>query len=149
MGDIALSWDLGQSEADFSIVDDDLSTDEGMQTAVLLSLSLDRRAEDSDTLPTDSTDKRGWWGDQFAETQGDRIGSRRWLLARTKLTPAILATVEDYDRESLEWLIEDKVVSSIDLDYRIAGNRLNTSITVRRGDGTDVSAFYSHVWDAH
>lgn len=146
-GDIALFWDLSRSEADFAIIDDDLASDEGMQTAVLLSFALDRRAEDSDTLPTDDGDKRGWWGDEFAENQGDKIGSRRWLLARSKLTPAILPTVEAYDRESLEWLIEDQAAASIDLEYEIIGNRLDTSITVRRGDGTEVSAFYSHIWD--
>lgn len=146
VGDIALFWDLGRSEADFAISDDDLVSDEGLQTAVLLSLALDRRAEDSDTLPTDDGDQRGWWGDEFAENRGDKIGSRRWLLARTKLSPAILPTVEAYDRESLQWLIKDQVAASIGLEYEIKGDRLDTKVLVRRGDGTEVAARFDHIW---
>ena len=145
MGDVALFWDLSRSEADFAIVDDDLASEEGLQTAVLLSFAIDRRAEDSDILPTDDGDRRGWWGDEFAENQDDKIGSRRWLLARTKLTPAILPTFEQYDRESLQWLLDDLVAESIDLEYEIVGKRLNTVITVNRGDGT--SSKFDHVWE--
>lgn len=147
MGDVQLFWDLARAEADFAIVDDDLASDEGLQTAVLLSFALDRRAEDSDTLPTDDGDLRGWWGDQFSENPDDKIGSRRWLLARSKLTPALLPTIEAYDRESLQWLIEDQVAASIGLEYEIEGNRLDTSIIVRRGDGTEVSVRFDHIWD--
>jgi phage gp46-like protein len=37
----------------------DLSTDDGLETAVLLSLITDRRAEADDVLPDGGTDRRG------------------------------------------------------------------------------------------
>ena len=72
MGDLALVWE--SDSADLVIVDDDLGADDGLRTAVQLSLFTDRRAEDDDVLPANDGDRRGWLGDEFAEVEGDRRG---------------------------------------------------------------------------
>lgn len=72
----------------------DLVAENTLRTAVILSLFLDRRADDDDVLPNGSNDRRGWWADTVAPmteygiggglASGDRIGSRLWLLSREK-----------------------------------------------------------------
>ena len=92
MSDIGLFWD--RDSADFAIEANDLATDDGLETAVSLSLFTDRRAEDGDALPSGDADRRGWWGDDFPAVDGDRMGSRLWLLARSKQTPDVLERVD-------------------------------------------------------
>ncbi|EON1536179.1 phage GP46 family protein, partial [Escherichia coli] len=63
--------------------------------------------------------------------QNDRYGSRLWLLQRSKLTNQLVQTVRGYIRECLQWMIDDGVVSRIDLDIRRTGiNELGNSITL-------------------
>lgn len=113
MSDIGLFWDDSQGAADFVVSGNDLETDDGLETAVFLSLFLDRRAEDSDELPAGQTDRRGWWADEFSTVEGDRIGSRLWLLARSKDVASVLPLAKQYAEEALQWLIDDLVAESL------------------------------------
>ena len=115
MTDIALRWDDEQGCFDIDLDGTDLRAEEGLQTAVILSLFCDRRALSDDELPTDETDRRGWWGDALL-ADGDRIGSRRWLVwPGQKQLAAIASRVETYDAEALAWLRADQVVSRIEV----------------------------------
>lgn len=143
MGDLALVWE--SDSADLVIVDDDLGADDGLRTAVQLSLFTDRRAEDDDVLPANDGDRRGWLGDEFAEVEGDRFGSRLWLLDRAKVTPDILRRVEEIDREALAWMIEDRVTDRIDVEVEIQGDRLAHAVTVYRPSGP-VTFRFDHAW---
>src|SRR4051812_11864908 len=87
LADLALVWDESNGSADVALIDSDLASDAALETAVMLSLFLDRRAQPDDAPPSgDPNDRRGWWADQFADTEGDLVGSRLWLLDRSKLT---------------------------------------------------------------
>lgn len=108
MSDIALRW--GTAAGDVVVTGNDLLRDDGLDTAVLVSLFTDRRADDSDVLPYDNADRRGWWGDALAD---DRIGSRLWLLGREKERQAVLGLAKSYALEALQWLIDDKVAESV------------------------------------
>ncbi len=145
MGDLALV--LGSGNMDLALVDDDLASDEGLRTAVLLSLFTDRRAAEGDELPGDPEDLRGWWADEFAEVPGDLHGSRLWLLARTKVTEDLAGRVEEIDREALAWLIEDGVADQIDVEIDLVGDRLYHLITIQRPTREPVTFKFSHVWD--
>ena len=110
--DIKLSW-AGWG-ADCSLHAADLLPENELETAVILSLLCDARAHDDDTLPDGGTDRRGWWADSVApEADGDRTGSRLWLLSREKTLPEVLRRARDYAEEALAWLVEDKVASSV------------------------------------
>lgn len=113
MADLALRWDVDQGAADLVFEADDLALDGGLETAVLLSLFTDRRAEEGDPLPTGEQDRRGWYGDALPVVDGDRIGSRLWLISREKQTPSVLSRIEAYAREALAWLVEDQVASKV------------------------------------
>ena len=108
--DIKIRWDIGLMAGDLSVVDEDLESESGLETAVIISLFTDRRARDDDELPDpNNSDKRGWWGDLVAEVADDQIGSRLWLLERAKTTENVLVKAKEYAEESLSWMIEDGV----------------------------------------
>ncbi len=89
-------------------------------------------------------DSEGTW----PAVQNDRYGSRLWLLQRSKLTNQLVQTVRGYIRECLQWMIDDGVVSRIDLDIRRTGiNELGNSITLWRRDGPVMISF-DDLWSA-
>src|SRR5688572_23031344 len=93
----------------------DFKADEGLETAVLISLLTDRRCEPEE-LPDPETDRRGWWGDLFADVEADQIGSKLWLLDRTKQSQETLNAAQEYAEDSLEWLLEDGVAASVTVE---------------------------------
>lgn len=146
MGDFALEWANGS--ADLVKVNDDLKSDEGLLTAVILSLFCDRKAEDDDDLPSEDGNRRGWWGDEFAEKQGDRIGSRRWLLSRSKRIEDTLLDAKEFDEEALAWFIEDHVASRVDVETLFQNGMLVELVTIWRPGKKDPTRFrFAHVWE--
>lgn len=122
--------------SDWLLAPPQLDIDEGLQTALLLSLFTDRRAEDDDVLPDNSGSRRGWWGDSFADVPGDRFGSRLWLLYREKQLPAVLQRARQYAREALRWLLEDGVASQVEVDAEFPrAGVLAIAVTVYRPAG--------------
>jgi phage gp46-like protein len=151
-GDLALTWSNTTADADLSVVasdvDFDLETDRGLATAVLLSLFTDRRAETDDKPPSgDARDRRGWWADEFAVVEGDLIGSRLWLLERSKRGNEVVLRAREYALESLAWMIEDRVVSSIDVEVETTATALVFSVGLQRPGRDPVSFRFAHTWD--
>ncbi|MDL2226540.1 phage GP46 family protein [Deltaproteobacteria bacterium OttesenSCG-928-M10] len=108
MTDLAL---LFTEHGDFDLVIEnrDFLGDEGLQTAVTVSLFTDRVARADDPLPEylpgQKSDRRGWWGDLSRENGRSRpIGSRLWLLFREKELPETVRRAREYAAESLAWL---------------------------------------------
>jgi phage gp46-like protein len=147
MGDIALQWDLDAGGADLYLEDDDLASDEGLRTAVLLSLFTDRRADEADVLPGEDDDRRGWWADEFAAIEGDLFGSRLWLLDRGKILSDTAARAKSFAEEALAWLIEDRVASAIDVQVLIDGHVLSMVVVITRPTGDEATYRFSHVWE--
>jgi phage gp46-like protein len=146
VADLALVWTDGT--LDLVIEDDDVLTDDGLRTAVLISLFTDRRAEADDELPSPDGDRRGSWTDEFEPNEGDRIGSRGWLLGRAKRTADIVPRAEAYAREALAWMVADRVCERIDIDAAVAGQKLTLAITIHRPKSAAVTFRFGHTWDA-
>ena len=113
MADVAVSW--AGFGADLALAGGDLLADDGLQTAVVLSLFTDGLAGEGDTLPDLQGGRRGWWGDALPPVKGDRIGSRLWLLSREKQLPQVLRRAEEYAREALQWLVDDGVARAVEV----------------------------------
>lgn len=124
----------------------DLVAEGSLRTAVILSLFLDRRANDDDILPNDSDDRRGWWADTVApmtdygigggSVSGDRIGSRLWLLSREKQLAGVLDRAQHYAEEALAWLVEDGVATAVSVtasNPRPGWLALTVTISLRDG----------------
>lgn len=90
----------------------DLLQEDTLVSAVIVSLMADRLAAPNE-VPA-GTDRRGWWADAYAQ-EGDRTGSRLWLLQRTKQLPETLQRARTYIGEALQWLVDDGFVDKIDL----------------------------------
>lgn len=114
--------------------------------AVIVSLFTWRRANPDDELP--ATDLMGWWGDSYADVQGDRIGSRLWLLSRTVLTADTVRRAEEYVREALQWLLDDQVATAVHVSAQRAGlSALSVSVLVTRAEsGQVVNLRFADVW---
>lgn len=148
MSDFALQWDPASLAADLSLEANDLKPEGGLRTAILISLFTDRRAEGSDILPDGEIDRRGWWADEFNSTPGDKIGSRLWLLTRSKQEQSVLDRAEEYTREALAWLLEDKVATAVDVAASFLTGRpgLLLTITVHRPNTDPATYRFGTAW---
>lgn len=110
---IALGWD-NTIAGGFLPFDGGFADDDGLGTCVLISLFTDRRATADDGLP--AAERRGWVGDVLADIEGDRIGSRLWLLKREKQTEDVRQRAEEYAAEAVQWMLDDELVTSIEIE---------------------------------
>lgn len=108
MTDLAFVWINGRG--DIAQNGEDMLTDDSLTNDVIISLHTDRRALDSDDIPGDNTDRRGWWADTFRDRP---IGSRLWLLSREKTLNSVLTRAAEYTLEALVWLKEAGRVKKI------------------------------------
>lgn len=107
---IGLTWNTAAGAADVLLAaSGGLGSDDGLTSAVILSLFLDSRASADDRV--DDGDRRGWVGDAFAPA--DRMGSRLWLLRREKQTEETRRRAEDYATEALAWLTASGLATSV------------------------------------
>ena len=151
--DIKITWDVGLMEGDISIEDEDLDSDDGLETAVIISLFTDRRARDDDELPDpNNPDKRGWWGDLVSEVEDDQIGSRLWLLERSKTMPDILVKAKEYAEEALQWMILDNVAKKIEVEVERQGtpgnDRLALLVKIHQTSGLETALKFNTKWEA-
>jgi len=147
--DLRLDYDADAQGADLVVAGGLLQVDDGLRTAVLISLFSDMRADEADALPTNDADRRGWWADTFAEIDGDRIGSRLWLLSRSKQTDETLELARGYARDALAWLIEDGIASSVVVHtswHAIGVMRLDVDLAAATGGAS--AQRYTVFWNA-
>lgn len=117
----------------------DLEQDGGLETAVLVSLFSDARAEpDVDTSFLEQQ-PRGWW----ADTAEDRFGSLLWTLQRAKQTDETLARARAYTRDALAWMIRDEIARTVEVSAAWASRGvLWLEVAIARGS----SRRWASVW---
>lgn len=148
MTDISLAWDPVFFSADATISNGDLSGADPLGTAVIVSLFTWGRARPDDILPDDTDGRRGWWGDNFAEVEGDKIGSRLWIYARSKLTPETISGIKSAVSDALQWMIDDKIVEKIEVAAARNGlDRLDLSVTLFQGNGNKREVRFDSLWE--
>ncbi|MDH7971793.1 phage GP46 family protein [Sphingomonas sp. AR_OL41] len=154
MTDIALRFSPASQAADIAVQGGALASDDGLMTAIVISLFTHARARADDVLPQDGADLRGWWGDIGNADANDGIGSRLWLLVREKLLPTTALKARDICREALAWLVDDGVVRSVDVETAILPlspanptGALAIGVSISRPDGPSRER-YDFVWDA-
>lgn len=144
MSDLRTVWrDLG---GDWLVAGPSLAEDDGLETAVVLSLFTDRVAAEGDAA-VEPTARRGWWGDAYPEVAGDQIGSRLWQLAREKQLPAVLARAELYAKEALQWLVDDGVASSVTVQAEVVRQGvLGLLVTITRSATPVIRFRFESFW---
>lgn len=143
MTDFALKYADGAIDLVFA--GDDVALDQGLETAVLVSLFTDRWVP-TEELPAGVTDQRGWWGDLLSEIRGDEIGSKLWLLEREKQSNEVLERAREYSEEALQWLIDDGIATSVVVatEFTKAG-MIGIEVNIQKPSGE--SGRYRFAWE--
>ena len=151
--DIQIIWDETTGTGDINFDKGDFSREDSLSSAVLMSLFTDRRADDDDFLPDElNGSKRGWWADLVTDIDDDQIGSRLWLLSRSKTDTQTLNDAQDYANEALQWLIDDGI--AIEIISSASRVRLNSTdllaldIEIRKSDGETETFKFDDLWAA-
>ena len=149
-GDIRIKWSTGEQCADLVLDGEiDLSSDAGLETAVVISLFSDRRAGDEE-LPAGETRLKGWWGDSVSEIENDQIGSKLWLLYREKHLSEVAKRAKEYVEDALLWLTETRVASKVEVETELLeGGMLGIRARILRpGTNTATEFRYNYNWKA-
>ncbi|WP_198356017.1 phage GP46 family protein [Sphingomonas sp. TX0522] len=149
MTDVALVQSAGDALAfDLMLDAGALATDDGLRTAVTISIFTDARASAEDELPVAGGDRRGWWGDAIPAVARDVTGSKLWLLERSKITADEVIRARDYLSACLAWLVEDRVAAAVDVEVSVLRPQtLAFVVTVTRPTGERLR--FDYVWNAY
>ncbi len=157
MTDLALAYSVENGTCDFvQLPNGDLALDDGLYTAVLVSLLTDAVANPDDAIPDRTGNRRGTWMDiplaSASNAQTRRpLGSRLWLLNRAKATQETRLRAQEYALEALQWMIDDNVCQKIEAaGVFVTYNQMVLSVTLTRqiAGGQPVSTTYDRVWTA-
>ena len=111
--------------------------------AVVISLFTWRRAERDD----ETEQPYGWWGDSFPTVQNDRIGSRLYLLRRSKLTNKTPQRAREMIQQALSWMTDDGTAARIDVRSERTGiDTLSAAVTIYQRDGTIHNITFDDIW---
>lgn len=117
--------------------------------AVINSLFTWARARQGDELPTPESPRMGWWGDTYSPQEGDRFGSRLWLLSRETLTSAVIAKARDLAQEALNWLVDDGIAERVQVQTERRGDDgLAMSILVDEPATGRLEIRFANIWSA-
>lgn len=143
--DLALNWVEDEFHFDLNMKNQDLEADDGVRTAVVISLFTDARIM-TEEKPDEKSSLRGWWGDMFPDVERDKIGSRLWLLSRSKQTTETLNRAKEYCLEALKWLTDDGVAESVTVETEfVSRGVLGIKVGVKRPKST-VALSYAFNW---
>lgn len=148
MSDVSLFFFDDFNRFDMRVSKGDLELEDGLRTAVTISLFTDRRVTALE-VPEGEKGRRGWWADSVAEVEGDQIGSKLWVLTREKQTVEVLERAREYCEEALAWLIEDGVAESVSVSTSYPSRGILTiEIEIVRPNKETASLSYDYAWEA-
>jgi len=120
---------------DMSITNGDFTNIEGLDTAILMSLLIDKRADASEV--GEPSARRGWIGNEQNEDPDYEVGSKLWLLDQSRILQDTVNRSEDFVRDSLIWMIEDSLVKDVGVTGEIVNqNNIVDSVTFIRFDNS-------------
>ncbi len=144
--DIKFIWSQDFLEGDLQLNNGDLLREDGLTTAILISLFTDARADEDDEID-DKNDKRGWWGDLVSPTP---IGSKLWQFDRSKTTQTTITKFKQAIEDCLQWLIDDDVAEKIDVNvYRsgtIGNDQLKFEVKIYQSNGNQTALKFDDLW---
>ena len=131
---------------DISIDSGQIEQEDGLETAIWVSLFTDARADSSQVARPEY--RRGWPGNLVSQVEGRQLGGLLWLIDQRRLTQGTLNAAIDYARGALSWMVTDGLLLSVEVSGAIVpryGIQLNVVLTSRSG-ATETK--YVKLWEA-
>lgn len=129
---------------DLTINDDgDFTSTQGFDTALVMSLGCERRADVSEVLRPEL--RRGWFGNEL-NSDGFEIGSKLWLLDQARLTQNTLNSAIDYAKKGLQWLVDEGHLDNVRVDGRFTNSGILLTINLERSNAITESLSYE-LWE--
>ena len=133
----------GEALFDFQIgADGDIITEDQLDTAILVSLFTDRRAEAHDVAKPQL--RRGWVGD--LETPDDLWGTTLWLLEQARLTNDTAALAKDAMKVGLEWFVRDSIAIDVSTRAFIDGSDMKLQADITK-PSAKTESFVVSLWE--
>ena len=116
-----------------------------LKRALIISLFSWRKAHDDDEV---DGSRYGYWGDSYPPVPGALIGSRLWLIKRSKLvTNETLLQAEEIIREATQWFIDDGIAQRIDVQLERSGiGTIKGVVTLFLKEGGTLSVPFDDIW---
>lgn len=130
---------------DLIIENGDVKTVNGLETAIILSLFTDARANKNDVA--DAYRRRGWLGSLLTLPENYELGSVLWLLEQARLDQTALNDAERYAKRALAWLIDNGIADVIDITATKTDTRQGTLAIFLFKEKNEI-ARYITIWNA-
>lgn len=109
--------------------------EDDVESEATLAILSDARVDPSEVPP--GTPLRGYWADTLDPT-GQQVGSRLWLLEQAEATPANAKRAEQYIREALKYLLDQKRLRAITTYSEIVDDRIQVGVELVKRNGQSI-----------
>jgi phage gp46-like protein len=129
---------------DISFTDGDFTLTDGLDTALILSVYCERRADASEVSTPNL--QRGWWGNLFSLKQNFEQGSKLWLLYQSRNTQLTLNRAIAYAQDAFSWMVEDGLLDNVEVNGEMIAQGIKIIVTLYRSQNI-VGNFAYDLWD--
>jgi len=119
----------------------DILTEDFFDTAILMSIFCERRAEPSEVPQSER--RRGWIGNE--STPGFEIGSKLWLYEQARAKRSVLLGIESAFEDGLQWMIDDKILKSLKIKATLTDGDIIVEATLEHYSSR-VDKRYYNLW---
>jgi phage gp46-like protein len=145
MPDLKLIADTVNDDYDLNIVTGDFETTDGFDSAIIMSLFCDGRADVSEKSRPEL--RRGFWGDETNDNPNIKMGSKLWLLSQARKTESTRNRAIDYVSQCLQWLVDEGYSRKIDVFASFNAQGLQIDIRIINAAGQTESKSFM-LWQA-
>ena len=121
----------------------DVETEDSFDTAILVSLLTERRANESEVLLSHL--RRGWIGNEH--TPGVDIGSKLWLFDQSRLTRTVMNQIEVEAANALQWLVDNDLAVAVSASVTSTVDSVTLVVNIQRDNSVTERRFFE-LWNA-
>lgn len=132
-----LNYDIEFENGDFII-------DDSLETALIVSILSDRRADNSQVSQREF--RRGWIGDLVTTLPGFKLGSHIWLSEQARITQETLTTIQDSAEKSLDWMLSAGLIIEVKAKASITTKSSILLLITVTSPNESISAIAFNLW---
>lgn len=128
---------------DISFTNGDFTLTNGLDTALLMSVYGEKRANSSE-VPVQYL-QRGWWGNLFNDVENYEVGSKLWLLYQARRNQDTLNRGITYLNDGFKWLLQDTFIDRVEVTGEITNNGITFLVSLYRSQNL-VASYSYELW---